>query len=165
MKKGNLVIWGYFTENLGDDLMLKAFLNAVKGKYNNIYINSFKQYKPLYSSFGVKVISLNAFVFKVLNKFLWLINRPELYYRILSKKNTDFVMLGGSLFIEAQSAENARRFRNLEYAVNHAKTPMLSAVILGLITPMTFFIAVKTCSKNVAAFVFATNIHTICLKI
>lgn len=127
MKKGNLVIWGYFTQNLGVDLMLKAFLNAVKGKYNNIYINSFKQYKPLYSSFGVKVISLNAFVFKVLNKFLWLINRPELYYRFLSKKNTDFVMLGGSLFIEAQSAENARRFRNLEYAVNHAK----NAYVIG----------------------------------
>lgn len=121
MKKSNLVIWGYFTENLGDDLMLKAFLNSVKGKYKNIYINSFKQYKSLYSDFGVKAVLQNALVFRVLNKFLCLINQPELYYRFLSKRNTDFAMLGGSLFIEAQSAENARRLRNLEYAVNHAK--------------------------------------------
>ena len=121
MKKGNLVIWGYFTENLGDDLMLKAFLNSVKGKYKKIYINSFKQYKPLYSGFGVKVVLQNALVFRVFNKFFCLINRPELYYRFTLKKDTDFVMLGGSLFIEAQGAENARRFKNLEYAVNHAK--------------------------------------------
>lgn len=121
MQKDNLVIWGYFTENLGDDLMLKAFLNFVKGKYKKIYINSLKQYKPLYLGFGVRVVSQNALVFRVINKFLCLINRPELYYRLILKKNTDFAMLGGSLFIEAQSAENARRLKNLEYAVSHAK--------------------------------------------
>lgn len=121
MKKDNLVIWGYFTKNLGDDLMLQAFLNSVKNKYKKIYINSLEQYKPLYLGFGVRVVSQNALIFRAINKFLWLMNRPELYYRLIVKKNADFVMLGGSLFIEAQREENARRLRNLEYAVSHSK--------------------------------------------
>lgn len=127
MNGSKLVIWGYFTENLGDDLMLKAFLASAKNRYKKIYINSRSEYKALYSALGVKVVSQNTLIFRGLNKLLYLANRPELYFRLLSGGNADFVMLGGSLFMEAQGAGNERQIKNLKYAVDHAK----NAYVIG----------------------------------
>lgn len=120
MAKKTAVVWGYFLKNLGDDLMLQAFLNAAKGKYEKIYINTFQKYEKFYSGFGVTAVSQDSFVQRAANHFLRKLGLPQLYFR-LTNKNTDFIILGGSLFIESQDAQNDRqRMIDLEYAIDRS---------------------------------------------
>ena len=119
MQKKIAVVWGYFAKNLGDDLMLKAFLNATKGKYKKIYINSYKEYQDYYSELGVVVVSVNSFFYRVINKVLAVLHKPQLYYHYPRMLKADFVMLGGSLFAESDNNDiNQNQFKNLSYAVN-----------------------------------------------
>lgn len=120
MPKRIAVIWGYFTKNLGDDLMLKAFLNKTKGKYKKIYIQSHKKNKSYYSTLGVNVITVDSFAYRGINKLLHSIGMADIYY-FFAKKNTDFIMLGGSLFAESTKTVSESQYKNLAYAVNHAK--------------------------------------------
>lgn len=120
MAKKTAVVWGYFLENLGDDLMLKSFLNVAKGKYDRIYINSFKKFETFYSRLGVTVVKQDSFFQRAINRVLRQLGRPQLYFRLASRKNTDFIILGGSLFIESQDQKNdLQRITDLEYAVEH----------------------------------------------
>ncbi len=119
MQKKIAVVWGYFAKNLGDDLMLKAFLNATKGKYKKVYINSYKEYQDYYSELGVVVVSVNSFFYRVINKILAVLHKPQLYYHYPRMLKADFVMLGGSLFAESDNNDiNQNQFKNLSYAVN-----------------------------------------------
>lgn len=120
MKNKNAIVWGYFAKNLGDDLMLKAFINKNKDKYEKIYINSYRKFKSYYSKLGVNVITIDSFAYRVINKLLHIFRTADLYYT-LPKKNTDFIMLGGSLFAESSKEVNESQFINLEYAVDHAE--------------------------------------------
>lgn len=119
MKKKIAVVWGYFAKNLGDDLMLKAFLNATKNKYTKVYINSYKEYQDYYSELGVVVVSTNSFFYRAINKVFSVLRKPQLYYRYSITRNADFVMLGGSLFAEYDNYSiNQNQFVNLSYAVD-----------------------------------------------
>ena len=119
MKKKKTVVWGYFAKNLGDDLMLKAFLNATKDKYKKVYINSYKEYRDYYSELGVVVVSVNSFFYRVINKILAVLHKPQLYYHYPIMLKGDFVILGGSLFAESDNYDiNQSQFVNLSSAVN-----------------------------------------------
>ena len=121
MKKNVAVVWGYFAKNLGDDLMLKSFLNATKNKYKKVYINSYKEYRKYYSEFGVTVVSVNSFFYRAFNKLLSILNKAELYYYYPKMVDADFVMLGGSLFAETDNdCIWQNQFKNLSYAVNRS---------------------------------------------
>ena len=119
MKGKKAVVWGYFVKNLGDDLMLKAFLEETKQKYKKIYLHCDKEYKKYYSNLGVTVVSTNSIIqraYRVISK-IFSLNPPTLYYKLTSQRNTDFIMLGGSLFAESF---DYKKIDNLMYAVNHA---------------------------------------------
>ena len=122
------VVWGYFTKNLGDDLMLTAFLNTAKGKYKKIYIISYKEYSEYYSAMGVSVVAINSFTYRALNKFLYLFNKPGVYYHYTHIRKADFIMLGGSLFAESDEySESQKQIDSLSYAVDKAS----KAFIIG----------------------------------
>ena len=119
MRKKTAVVWGYFAKNLGDDLMLKAFLNTTKGKYKKIYINSYKEYRKYYSQLGVTVVAVNSVLYRAANKILNIFHRAELYYHCSMIKNADFIMLGGSLFAEADDYRISQcQIVNLTLAAN-----------------------------------------------
>lgn len=119
MERKIAVVWGYFEKNLGDDLMLKAFLDFTKGKYKKIYINSYKEYRRYYETFGVTVVSQNSFFFRAINKIYCLLKQNDLYYRF-TRKNVDFIMLGGSLFMEGNTDSNENQINNLSCAIERA---------------------------------------------
>lgn len=128
MQKKVAVVWGYFAKNLGDDLMLKAFLNATKDKYKKVYINSYKEYRDYYSALGVVVVSVDSFFYRAVNKILSVLHKPQLYYHYPTMLKADFIMLGGSLFAECDNYEvNQNQFVNLSYAVDKS----LGAYVIG----------------------------------
>ena len=137
MQQKTAVVWGYFLQNLGDDLMLKAFLKAAEGRYQKIYINSYRSYEAYYSGLGVTAVAQDSFVQRAANKILRTLRLPQLYFRLAKGKNTDFIILGGSVFIEAPTEEeNAQRLRDLEYARCHAdKTYVIGSNFGPFVSP------------------------------
>lgn len=148
MSKKNLLIWGYFVKNFGDDLMLKSFLKVSGDKYHKIYINSYKEYKKFYSTLGVISISQNSFIYRVINKIRVLIGMPELYYCLASKRKMDFVMLGGSLFAETDVRASEQQIKNLEYAVSHAECSYVIGSNFGPYVTDKFFKQYKNIFKR-----------------
>lgn len=117
MKKSRAIVWGYFQKNLGDDLMLKSFLTESEDIYKKVYINSYTEFKTYYSKFGVRVIALDSLIYRVINKFLHIFTKLDLYYFLT--KASDFIILGGSLFMEYSEKKSDKQFSNLYYAVNN----------------------------------------------
>lgn len=119
MKK--IFLWGYWTQNFGDDLFLKVYQKQMK-KFNiKTYILTEKRYSDFYKNMGFNTICKNTFFYRLTYKFLAIFNLPELFF-LLINKNDLFVMLGGSLFAENKGMiAEKMQFRNLEYATNKAK--------------------------------------------
>ena len=138
MEKRNAVLWGYFVKNLGDDLMLKAFVDKNKNRYHKIYINSYRKFKPYYSEMGIKVIAVDSFWYRAVNKIFSTLKLPELYYRIAGE-GADFIMLGGSLFAETSSASDENQISNLKYAVDHAENSYIVGSNFGPYHSRSFF--------------------------
>ena len=119
MKK--IFLWGYWTQNFGDDLFLKVYQEQMK-KFNiKTYILTEKKYSDFYKNMGFNTICKNTFFYRLTYKILTIFNLPELFF-LLIHKNDLFVMLGGSLFAENKGMiAEKMQFRNLEYATNKAK--------------------------------------------
>lgn len=111
-----LIIWGYFIKNLGDDLMLSSFLNS-NDTYEDIYIITKKQYVNYYKGLGVNTITSDSLVYKILNIILYGFHLHSPYFYLPKFFNADFMILGGSLFIESSRRYSIYQIRNLKYAV------------------------------------------------
>lgn len=113
------IVWGYFSKNYGDDLMLKSFINNCKYKHKNICINSYRKYKTYYLNLGVKVVAVDSLLYRIFNRLSIIFKIADPYYHLVNK-NTDFIMLGGSLFAESSEESNSSQLKNITYAINHA---------------------------------------------
>ncbi|MBQ9801543.1 MAG: polysaccharide pyruvyl transferase family protein [Clostridia bacterium] len=117
MGKKRALVFGYFEKNLGDDLMLELFLQ--RGNYAKSYIFARKANKKFYRAMGARVICYDGFFYRVINKLTRSLTKINAFY-LLARRNTDFVMLGGSLFAEQEQSATQQQLRNLSYAVKHA---------------------------------------------
>ncbi len=115
------VIWGYWVNNLGDDLFLESFINEYKDKSNtNFYILTYKKYRQHYKAMGYIPICKDAIWYRACGKITRTLFRCEPYFFFCNKK-TFFVMLGGSLFAENKSEkEEQLQYNNLKYAIDHS---------------------------------------------
>lgn len=126
-------------KNLGDDLMLKAAIDRYKDRYRNIYIIGNKSLKKYYAAFGAKVIAQDSFFYRALNKVLKTLKMPELFY-LLCDGRSDFLMLGGSLFIELDNEKlTAMKLKNLECAVRRSRNAFVVGSNFGPFHSEEFF--------------------------
>ncbi len=126
-------------KNLGDDLMLKAAIDRYKDRYRKIYIIGNKSLKKYYADFGVKVVAQDSFFYRVLNKVFKTLKMPELFY-LLCDGRSDFLMLGGSLFIELDNERlTAMKLKNLECAVKRSRNAFVVGSNFGPFHSEAFF--------------------------
>ncbi len=119
MKK--IFLWGYWAKNFGDDLFLKIYLDQMKKANISTYILTEKKYKKFYEKMGVKVVSKDSFIYKLVYKILTICRKPELYFLMVNKRSL-FVLLGGSLFAENKGLfAEQKQFLNLDYATTKAE--------------------------------------------
>src|SRR5699024_2913901 len=66
--------------------------------------------------------------YRVINKIITCLHKPQLFYHYPMIHKADFIMLGGSLFAESDNYDiNQNQFVNLSYAVNKS----LDAYVIG----------------------------------
>lgn len=94
MKK--ILIQGYFNNNLGDDLLLKAMIDYFPETLFYIRVN--KKYVASYNNMGKNLTAIpNSLVYRVLLRILTRIQMPRVVKKILNPFDA-FVELGGSIF-------------------------------------------------------------------
>lgn len=116
-----IFLWGYWAKNFGDDLFLKVYLDQIKEVNISTYILTEKKYKKFYKKMGVKVVSKDSFIYRLIYRVLTICRKPELYFLLVNKRSL-FVLLGGSLFAENKGTlVEQKQFLNLDYATTKAE--------------------------------------------
>jgi colanic acid/amylovoran biosynthesis protein len=94
----NIMIVGYWENNLGDDCFLEIF----NQRYPNstIYLLTQKKYKKVYQYPQVRVICYDDWYYRIMNALLRFLGLPSLFYAKYSKKCDTAVILSGSYFME-----------------------------------------------------------------
>ena len=115
------VIWGYWANNLGDDLFLESLINEFKPTSDNkYYLLTYKKYRQHYKEMGYLPICKDSFLYRAFGKITRRIFKCEPYF-FACNKNTLFIILGGSLFAENKTEiEEQLQYNNLEYAIMHS---------------------------------------------
>lgn len=152
MKK--IFLWGYWEKNFGDDLFLKVYLEKMKKINVTTYILTEKRYKQYYEKMGLKVVSKDLIIYKIIYRILTILNKPELYF-LMVKKNDLFVMLGGSLFAENKGEDaEKKQLRNLDYAINKSEASFVIGSNFGPYTHNEFKEEYKRLFENVDSITF-----------
>lgn len=113
MHNKRVLIFGYWENNLGDDLFLKMFSECFPKL--ELFILTKKKYKDVYSSNSIKVITYDSYSYRVVNRIFSICKLPSPYYFYISKIVDTIVCLGGSLFCEGINWKE--QIRNLNYSV------------------------------------------------
>ena len=119
----NIVLWGYWQKNLGDDLFLILLKQEILNKYPQVrtYLLTDKEYRNYYKSLGFDPICRDTFTNKVICRLLDIVGKYNKFYYSKAKNNI-FLLLGGSLFSEFEdSATNDTQFDCLQYAAGISK--------------------------------------------
>lgn len=117
MVKQKILVFGYWENNLGDDLFLKIF--SERYPYSKIYILTKKKYKHIYLTDNIRIIVCDSFFYRALNKVLKIFKLPNPYCIFLSRKVDAIVCLGGSLFMETNDWKT--QIRNLDYVITNCE--------------------------------------------
>lgn len=121
-----IVVWGYWSGNLGDDMFLATLKPMIASRARMILLTD-KSFKQHYKKFGLTIVDRRSLVYRSLTRLCRMFGLAEPYFWICGRKSV-FLMLGGSLFAENKSHEaEEQQLRNLKWAVQHAK----SSYIIG----------------------------------
>lgn len=139
-----IFLWGYWARNFGDDLFLKVYIEKIRSYRIKTYILTSKRYRKFYQNMGFNVICSDSLLYRVSYKILVSCGFPELYY-LLIKKNSLFVMLGGSLFAENKgNLAETRQIKNLRWAVRKSKKAFVIGSNFGPYNSKAFYEAYKS---------------------
>jgi colanic acid/amylovoran biosynthesis protein len=94
----NILIAGYWENNLGDDLFLDIFTKRYPD--SNIYLLSQKKYRKTYQSEQVHVVCYDELSYRMINALRRLFKLSSLFYGKYAKKCDTAVILSGSYFME-----------------------------------------------------------------
>ncbi|PLR85411.1 polysaccharide pyruvyl transferase family protein [Bacillus sp. V33-4] len=135
MEKQKILLFGYWENNLGDDLFLKIFSDRYPDK--QLFILTKKKYKSVYSSSNIKAVAYDSFFYRVANKIIKLFNLPDMFYTFFAKKVDSAVCLGGSLFME--KGQWVQQIDNLNYVVKHCEKTFVIGSNFGPYYSKRFF--------------------------
>lgn len=127
MRSNKIILFGYWENNLGDDLFLKLF--AENFSQNIVYILTKKKYKDIYKYKNVKVIYSDSLRYRFFTRILRYINYPEYYYFRYIRGAAAVVLLGGSLFMETGNWR--RQIHNLNYLVDNCTNTYVAGSNFG----------------------------------
>lgn len=115
------LIFGYYTNNLGDDLLIYSYLQNTKNsnlnqhlldfdkRFSDYFLNSFANCNVIWKGFKTKVVMRSRILIKLRAKKL-------------SKIYDSLVIIGGSMFIESNNESNSTYFmRSLIDEFNKSK--------------------------------------------
>ena len=114
MKKKQALVFGYWRNNFGDDLMLSAFKELKSDTELIIAVD--RKFSRYYKHLDVHVFSY-GYLFRIINKVLIKLGFPGLFYLLFANKARDFYVVGGSLFMENDAWK--QQYRSMSYSVKH----------------------------------------------
>ncbi len=127
MKSNRIFLYGYWRKNLGDDLMLEAFRNLHPD--SEIHLITKKAYLASYRRQNLFPHAEDKLLVRLFSKIFRYFDKPSYYHFRYANQNTDFVALGGSLFI--QDEKWRREFNIMNYMVTRCKTSSIVSSNFG----------------------------------